>query len=214
VLDTQIAAAGQWAEAYAVNPANPAIFYELAFVPLSPGTGFPSLELSTSVDSGKTWQSVLKGLPERSPMGSIPVEILIGSENPNVIYLTNTRFPAAQAYTTGGGPLLRPLAGSPFSLCMSSDAGKSWRTLSAPSQFASTMAGGVVDQQGRLYTRATTSGSMEIWRYNPATDTWSKVTQVPRDGTVIAGTPTGANGNTTLWFMSTSGQAVLSRYVI
>jgi hypothetical protein len=142
-----------------------------------------------------------------------PVEILTGSENPNVVYLTNTACPASQAFHVGGGPVVQ-LAGSRFSLCLSSDAGKSWRTISAPSQFAYTMCGGVIDQQGGLYTQVTMSGVMEIWRYDPATATWSKVMQAPHDGSVLAGTPTGANGVTVLWLMSTSGQIVLYRYVM
>ncbi len=210
VLDTQIATTGQTVEAYAVNPANPAIFYELAFLPVAPGTGFPPLALYQSVDGGKTWQSVEKQIPYSSIS---PVEILTGSENPNVVYLTNTACPASQAFHAGGGPVVQ-LAGSRFSLCMSSDAGKSWRTITAPSQFAYTMGGGVIDQQGRLYTQVTMSGSMEICQYDPATATWSKVTQAPRDGSVLAGTPTGANGTTDLWLMSTSGQIALYRYVI
>jgi len=96
---------------------------------------------------------------------------------------------------------------------MSSDAGKSWRTVTAPNQFAQTMGRGVVDQQGRLYTQVTTAGAVEIWRYDPTAETWSKVTQAPRDGDVLAGTPTGSHGATVLWFMSTSGQAALYRYV-
>jgi hypothetical protein len=210
VLDTPIATTGETAEAYAVNPANLAVFYELAFLPVAPGTGFPPLTLYQSVDGGKTWQSVVKQIPYSS---IIPVEILTGSENPNVVYLTNTMCAASQAFHAGGGPVVQ-LAGSRFSLCMSSDAGKSWRTITAPSQFAYTMGGGVIDQQGQLYTQVTMSGSTEIWHYDPATATWSMVTQAPHDGSVLAGTPTGANGATVLWLMSTSGQIVLYRYVI
>lgn len=211
VLDTQLATGGQSVEAYAVNQAHPTLFYELAYVPIAPGMGFPPLELYQSVDGGKTWQSVLQHIPWLAPLS--PSAILTGSEHLEVIYLTNTRCPAAQAFHAGGGPLLRPLAGSPFSMCMSSDAGKSWRTVTAPNQFAQTIGGGVVDQQGRLYTQVTTAGAVEIWRYDPTAETWSKVTQAPRDGDVLAGTPTGAHGTTVLWFMSTSGQAALYRYV-
>jgi hypothetical protein len=211
VLDTQLAKSGQSAEAYAVNPANPTTFYELAFVPVAPGTGFPPLELYQSVDGGKTWQSILKQIPWLAPLS--PSAILTGSENPKVVYLTNTRCPASQAFHAGG-PLYQSLAGGSFSLCVSSDGGRSWRTITPPGQIASTMGGGVVDRQGRLYVQATTSGSREIWRYDPATATWSKMTQVPREGTLLAGTSTGANGTTILWLMSPSGQAVLYRYVI
>ncbi len=199
------------AEAYALNPAHPLIFYELAYVPVEPGTGFPLLELYQSTDGGQTWQSVLQHLPWLAPLS--PVSILTGSETPDLVYLTNTRCPAAQAFHASGGPLALPLAGSPFSMCMSSDGGKNWRTLSAPSQFAQTMGGGVVDQKGRLYAQVATSGSVEVWRYDPA-ETWSKGVQAPRGGNVLAGTPAGANGTTVIWFMTTSGQTALFRYVI
>jgi hypothetical protein len=75
------------------------------------------------------------------------------------------------------------------------------------------MGGGVVDRQGYLYAQATVSSSVEIWRYDPSAATWSKVTQAPREGSVLAGTPTSANG-VILWLMSTSGQAALYRYII
>jgi hypothetical protein len=211
VLDTQLAAAARTAQSYAVLPANPATFYELAFLPGIPGGPLPSLELYQSADGGLVWHQVLKGIA----YSMTPREILTGSENLHVVYLTNSRCPASQALHAGGGPLARPFAGSPFSLCLSSDAGKSWNTLTPPGQFASTMGGGVIDQQGRLYTQATISSSLEeIWRYDPVTATWSKVTQAPRDGTLLAGTSTGANGATVLWLMSTSGQAALYRYVV
>lgn len=50
--------------------------------------------------------------------------------------------------------------------------------------------------------------------YDPATATWSKVTQAPSEGNVLAGTSTGADSTTVLRLMSTTGQAVLYRYVI
>jgi hypothetical protein len=121
---------------------------------------------------------------------------------------------SSQAFHARGGPLVQPLAGSPFSLCLSSDEGRSWRTITPPGQFAYTMGGGVVDRQGRLYAQATVPGSVEIWRYDPATATWSKVTQAPSEGHVLAGTSTGADGTSVLWLMRTTGQAVLYRYVI
>jgi hypothetical protein len=106
---------------------------------------------------------------------------------------------------------------------MSSDEGKSWRTITAPSQLAYAIYRRVIDPQGCFYAQGTPSGSIEeIWRYDPATDAWSKVTQAahpgddeaPLEGDVLAGTSTGANGTTVLWFMSTTGQPVLYRYVI
>jgi hypothetical protein len=213
MLDTQLANSGRSAEAYVVNPAHPALFYELAYVPVVPGTGFPPLELYRSTDGGTTWQTLLQHITWMSPLA--PATILMGSENANAVYLTNTRCPAAQALHAGGVSLVQPLAGSPYSVCMSSDAGKSWRTIPVPSQFAYTMGGGVIDQQGRLYTVTTTSGSAtEIWRYDPISDMWSKVTNVPTDGSLMAVTPTSANGNVALWFLGTGqGKLVLYRYV-
>jgi hypothetical protein len=132
-----------------------------------------------------------------------------------MVYITNSQCSAPQASHADGGPLVQPLAGSPYSVCMSSDAGKSWRTIPAPSQFAHTMGGGVIDQQGRLYAETTTSGSaIEIWRYDPVSNLWGKVTSTPTDGSLKAATPTGTNGNVALWFMGTGqGKLVLYRYV-
>jgi hypothetical protein len=161
VLDTQLATSGRSAEAYAVNLANPATFYGLAFVPVAPGTGFPPLELYKSLDGGQMWQSVLQRPPWMAPL-------------------------SPSAISTG----------------------------SAPSQLAYMMGGGVVDRQGRLYTQATTAGTREIWRYDPATALWSKVAQAPYEGTLLAGTSTGANSATALRLMSTSGQEVLYRSIL
>jgi hypothetical protein len=212
VLDSQAAAAERSAEAYTVNPANPSVMHELAFVPVEPGTGFPLLELYQSIDGGQTWYMILQSIPELSPLST--AAILTGGENPDVIYLTNTRCPAVQTLHAGYQAAFLPFAGGGYSICMSNDGGKSWRTILAPSQFAQTMGGGVIDQQGRLYAQAPVSGAGEIWRYDPAAATWSKVTQSPQEGSVLAGTPTGANGTTALWLMTTSGQAALYRYVI
>lgn len=79
---------------------------------------------------------------------------------------------------------------------------------------AFSMSGGAVDRQGRLYAQATTSEPVEIWLYNPVTDTWSKITQAPLVGLFLATTPADANGTAVLWFMSASGRATLYRYVV
>lgn len=209
ILDTQLAASGQSAHAYAINPTSPALFYELAYVPTEPGTAFPSFELSRSVDGGQTWQPVLQDLPWLAPLS--PATILIGSTNPDVMYLSNTRCPPAQTFRVDGQVPVQPLAGSSLSMCMSRDAGKSWKTLQAPGLV---MGGGVIDQQGYLYTQAITSDSAEIWRYAPLADTWGELTQAPRTGEILAGTPSGAKGLTALWLMSTSGQAALYRFIV
>lgn len=212
VLDTRLAVSGLTATAYTVNSVHPAIVYELTLVPVEPGTGFPPMELYQSANDGQTWQSVLRQIP--NPGGPPSIQILTGSENADVVYLTNTRCPATQAFHAGSGPLAKPFAGSPYSVCMSSDAGKSWRTVLAPSQFAQTIGGGVIDQQGRLYAQTPLSGAAEIWRYDPAAATWSKVTQAPQEGSVLAATPTGAHATTVLWLMTTNGQVALYRYII
>lgn len=210
-MDTQLATSGLWAEAYAVNLAHPALFYELAYTPTEPGTAFPSLELYRSVDSGKTWQTILQHLPWMAPLS--PATILLGSANPEVIYLTNTRSSAVQMYRADKKAAFLPLAGGGYSMCMSKDGGKNWRTLVPPNQMTFTMSRGAVDQQGRLYTQATTSETVEIWLYNPAADTWGKIAQAPLVGLFLATTQVGANGPAVLWFMSTNGRATLYRYI-
>lgn len=91
VLDNQFSRTWQSAWTYAVNPANPSIFYELVSLPAAvPGAGVPNAELYKSVDGGKTWQPVLKQIG----VTPSPIEILTGSEKPNVVYLTHTWCPA------------------------------------------------------------------------------------------------------------------------
>ena len=85
----------------------------------------------------------------------------------------------------------------------------------APAQLATSMYRGLIDPQGRLYTNATpTAGStIEIWRYDPAAGTWSRVTAVPEEGSLLAVTLTGGNGHVALWFLLTAqGKWILYRY--
>jgi hypothetical protein len=66
------------------------------------------------------------------------------------------------------------------------------------------MQGGVIDAQGRFYAATFSSTPAEIWRYDPASDIWSKVTTEPAEGTLLQITPAGTNGQVTLWFLRTA----------
>lgn len=115
-------------------------------------------------------------------------DVFIGSEKPDLICISNTRYPVSQAFHTGEGLLIQPLAGGAYTLCMSSDGGINWGTITASSPLVASMGG---DPQGRFYTFATPTpdSAMEIWRYDPTTDTWSKVTTAPAEGSLQAVTP-------------------------
>ncbi len=213
MLDTQLSRTWQSAQTYTVSPVDTNIIYEIVGLPAAiPGTSSSlAVELYKSTDGGTTWQPSLKQIP----VSVASPDVLIGSEKPDLIYLTNTRCPASQAFHADGGPLIQQLAGGGFNLCMSSDGGTNWRTITAPTQLAATMGGGLVDLQGRFYAYATpTSGSaMEIWRYNPINSSWSKLTALPAEGSLQAVTPTGTNGNVALWFMGNApGNLILYRY--
>ncbi len=211
VLDNQFSSTWQSAGTYTVNPVNTNIIYEIVGLPGATAGGLPQVELYKSADGGNTWQPLLKkiGVTPSNP------EIFIASEKPGQVYISNTQRPASQAFHTGAGPLVQPLAGGGFNLCMSSNSGTNWQTITAPTQLSATMGGGQIDPQGRFYTSATpTSGSaMEIWRYDPVSNMWSKVTNAPMDGSLMAVTPTDANGNVALWLMGTGqGKLALYRY--
>ncbi len=211
VLDSQFYKTWQSAWTYTVNPTNTNSIYEIVGLPGAVAGGPYQAELFKSGDGGTTWQPVLKQLP------TIPTDpiIFIGSENSNFVYLTNTRCPSTQAFHAGGGPLFQPLAGAAFSVCMSSDGGAHWQTITAPSQLAVSM-GGVIDPQGRLYAYTpSTPGSvvMDIWRYDPSVQTWSKVTTAPMEWSLLRVTPSAIHGHAALWLMGIAQEKlVLYRY--
>jgi hypothetical protein len=130
-------------------------------------------------------------------------DVFIGSEKPDLICISNTRCPDSQAFHTGGGLLIQPLAGGAYNLCMSSDGGINWEPLRLLPRLQLRWVGGQLDPQGWFYTFATPipDSAMGIWRYDPTTDTWSKVTKAPAEGSLQAVTP---NGNVALWFMGTA----------
>lgn len=75
------------------------------------------------------------------------------------------------------------------------------------------MSGGIVDQQGRLYTQVTEPAAVQIWRYDPAAQLWKQVTAAHGSGELLAATPP-TDGATALWFLRTDGQSALYRFFI
>ncbi len=206
VLDNQFSSTWQSAATYTVNPVNTNIIYEIVGLPGATAGGLPQVELYKSADGGITWQPLLKKIGV-TPSGP---GIFIGTENPDLVYINNISCPASQASLSGAGPLVQLLAGGGFNLCMSSDGGINWKTITAPS------GGNQIDPYGRFYTWVSISpvSAIQISRYDPANKIWSQVTNAPTDGSLMAVTPTGANGNVALWFLGTSqGKLVLYRYV-
>ncbi len=206
VLDNQFASTWQSAVTYTVDPVNTNIIYEIVGLPGATAGGIPQVELYKSADGGNTWQPLLRkiGITPSGP------QIFIGSQKPDQLYINNEQCPSSQASLTGAGPLVQPLAGGAHNLCMSSDGGTNWQTITAPS------GGSQIDPQGRFYIcEIFASGSAnQISRYDPASKTWSTVTKVPADGSLMAVTPAGTNGNDSMWFLGTGqGKLVLYRYV-
>ena len=213
VLDTQLSKTHQSAWTYAVNPLDTNIIYEIVGLPGAVPGQFPTGELYKSTDGGATWtlQPSLKQITGFLPMP----EILIGSEKANMVYLTNTPCSSSQAFQPGAMALFQPRAGGGFSLCMSSDGGTNWRNITAPSNLALSMGGGPIDPQGRFYAVATNTPNSipEIWRYDPTTNTWSKMAELQAGGSLQAVTSRGTNGNIAMWFLATAqGKYVLYRY--
>ena len=200
ILDSQFYKTWQSAWLYKVNPADHGTIYELVSTPGFMAGQLPVGELYRSVDGGTTWQALLKQISTTMSTQ----EIYQGSDNPDVLYI-QARCPNTQALQkqTGTGPLAR-FAGGTLQLCMSRDAGISWQTVTIPSSLSQTMQGGVIDAQGRFYAATFSSTPAEIWRYDPASDIWSKVTTEPAEGTLLQITPAGTNGQVTLWFLRTA----------
>jgi hypothetical protein len=229
VLDRQFERTWQSVWTYAVNPANPQILYEMVGSPgVSPEDQTSSLVvLYKSTDGGATWQPLLNG----QAVTTNYTPLYLARDNPAVLAFL-AQCPSSQALQVlGGGPLAVPHAGGLFGLCMSTDGGATWRTIAAPSGLETRMQGGFIDPSGRFYTFVPVQVSasadpgaqenwlQEFWRYDPASRTWSKITQGPRGGVPLAVTPTDTNNSVVLWLMrGASGQAgsqpMLYRYVI
>ena len=215
ILDTQFSSTWQSAWTYTVNPLDTNIMYEIVGLPGAVAGQFPRGEFYKSTHGGSTWtlQPALTQITGFLPMP----EILLGSEQPNMVYLTNTACSSSQAFQTGAVALLQPRAGAGFSLCMSSDGGTNWRNVTAPTNLALAVGGGPVDPQGRFYDVATNTPNSipEIWRYDATTSSWSKIAAVPAGGSIQAVTSTGTNGSIAMWFFATvQGKYVLYRYEI
>jgi cytoskeletal protein RodZ len=215
VLDTQLSKTQQSVWTYAVNPLDTNIMYEIVGLPGAVPGQFPGGELYKSTDGGTTWtlQSSLKQITGFVLMQ----DMLIVSEKPDMVYLTNTPCSSSQAFQTGTGALFQQRAGGGFSLCMSSDGGTNWRNITAPSNLALSMVGGPVDPQGRFYDIATNTPNSvpEIWRYDPTTNAWSKIAALPAGGSLQAVTSIRTNGSIAMWSLATvQGKYVLYRYEV
>lgn len=211
ILDSQFYQTWQSPWLYRVNPAAPGTIYELVSPPGFMAGQLPVGELYKSVDGGTTWQALLKQIPTTMSTQ----EIYQGSDNPDVLFI-QARCPSAQAVQQqpGTGPLARS-AGATLELCMSRDAGANWQAVTLPSSLSRTMYGGLIDAQGRFYASTFSSTPAEVWRYDPASDTWSRLTTEPAGGIVMLVSPAGANGRMALWFLRTAqGQYTLYRSVI
>jgi len=213
MLDTQFSRTWQSAWTYAVNPLDTNIIYEIVGPPYFLPGQFPKGGFYKSTDGGISW-TLQPSLTQIT--GFIPMpQILIGSEKPEMVYLTNTSCSSSKAFQTGTGALFQQRAGGGFSLCMSSDGGANWRNITAPSNLTLSMGSGPIDPQGRFYNNATNTANStpEIWRYDPTNNAWSKVAALPARGLLQAVTSIGTNGSVAMWFLANAqGKYVLYRY--
>ncbi len=227
VLDRQFERTWQSVWTYAVDPTNPHILYEMVGSPgVSPEDQTSSLViLYKSVDGGATWQPLLNG----QAVTTNYTPLFLARNSPATLAFL-AQCPSSQTLQSrGGGFLTVPYAGGLFGLCVSTDGGTSWRTIAAPPGLETRMQGGFIDPVGRFYTFVPTqvpasaepsspeNWMQEFWRYDPAHETWSKITQGPPAGAPLAVTPTDANGGIAIWLVRDAigtSQPVLYRYII
>ena len=209
ILDTQFYSTWQRVWGYQVNPVDANIIYELVSLPGATPGGVMQAELYKSVDGGKTWQALLKQIPGTPTTA----EVYLGRDNPNLVYI-RAQCPSTQASQTRSGTVpLASYAGGIFGLCMSRNAGATWQTISAPQELSRSMTGGLIDAQGSFYTFTLFNTPKELWRYNPASNAWSKLTAEPTEGTFMQ--VTSYNSNVALWFLGTAqGKYTLYRYEV
>jgi len=234
VLDSHISATIQGMSSYAVDPTNPDTIYEVVGTPLlptqyqlapqgsdaavTPRAGLEG-ELYKTMNSGATWQLLLRGLP-------FGVQVSLASNKPDLVYLGGLIGPLPYA------PLSQEATSSvgTFYLSVSNDGGANWRQVGLPPQ-AAKLQNWSVGPSGDVYattylmpaaTVAPTPTAIAtpapfIDRYDPAINTWSEVTKAPSPGSLLAVTATNLNGRTVLWFMGTgnaSGSETLYRNVV
>jgi len=232
VVDGNISATIQGMSSYAVDPTNPDTIYEVVGTPLLPAqsqlapqssdaaiTPHASLEgeLYKTINSGSTWQLLLRGLP-------FGVQVSVASNKPNLVYLGGLIGPLPyvlrlQEVTSSVGI---------FYLSVSNDGGANWRQVGLPPQVAklqnwSVGPGGDVYAATYLMPAATVvpapianaTPTPSIQRYDPAANAWSEVTEAPSPGSLLSVTSPGAGSGAVLWFIGTSnGSEILYRDVV
>lgn len=73
----------------------------------------------------------------------------------------------------------------------------------------------LIDVQGRFYTLTLFTAQPDLWRFDPASNSWGKLTTAPSEGSFMLVTPMGTHGDVALWFLGTrQGQVVLYRYEV